>query len=340
MNLETPAHGGSVGQPFAVSGWAIDRGAPSGTGVDAVHVYAYPNPGSGQAPIFLGAHYGSARSDVGAAFGSRFSNSGFTVVADYLRPGPYQINAFARSTLTGAWNTRAAVITVANGPLMSIEQPLSGGTVEQPFQAAPSGTGVSGLQVWAYPNPGSGQSPLFAGAPTYGASRADVGAAYGSRFTNSGYNLQVRGLAPGLYQFSVHSRSTATNTYNTWRSVTLTVRNAPRMSLDSPGNGPVTRPFGISGWALDLAAASGTGVDAIQAWAYPVSGQPPVFVGSPSYGGSRTDVGAVFGGQFVSTGFQLSVSSLAPGTYDLAVFARSTLSGGWDVWRVVRITVQ
>ena len=66
MNLDSPANPATVGPVFQVSGWAFDRAASSGTGVDYVHVYAYPNPGSGQAPIFLGAAaYGQARGDVG-----------------------------------------------------------------------------------------------------------------------------------------------------------------------------------------------------------------------------------------------------------------------------------
>ena len=65
---------GSVGQPLTVRGWAVDGTAPTGTGVDAVHVYATP---AGGAPVFLGAAtYGQSRPDVGAAHGSRFTPSG------------------------------------------------------------------------------------------------------------------------------------------------------------------------------------------------------------------------------------------------------------------------
>src|SRR6185369_8452687 len=51
---------GAIGQVFNVSGWAIDTGAPAGGGVDAVHVWAFPQ--NGGAPVFVGvASYGGAR---------------------------------------------------------------------------------------------------------------------------------------------------------------------------------------------------------------------------------------------------------------------------------------
>ena len=48
MVLDTPVLGSEVVPPFVVAGWAIDLAAWSGTGVDAVHVWAYPTPGSGE----------------------------------------------------------------------------------------------------------------------------------------------------------------------------------------------------------------------------------------------------------------------------------------------------
>jgi hypothetical protein len=50
--LDTPATGSIVIGAFTVSGWALNRAVPSGTGVDAIHVYAFPAAG---APIFLAA---------------------------------------------------------------------------------------------------------------------------------------------------------------------------------------------------------------------------------------------------------------------------------------------
>ena len=350
MSLDSPANGATVGQAFQVSGWAFDRAATTGTGVDFVHVYAYPNPGSGQAPVFLGAApYGQSRGDVGAAFGSQFTNTGYTLQVGALAPGPYQLAVYAHSIVSGSYQLRTASLTVV-GPLMSVDYPAPGVARAQPFMlsgwaldsAAPSGTGVDTLHVWAYPNPGSGQPAVFVGVAQYGQSRPDVGAAYGARFTNSGYSLQVKGLAPKVYQFVVFSHSTATGTFNASRTVTLPVQNAPAMALDAPTAGTVSSSFTIRGWAIDLAAASGTGVNAIDVWAYknPGSGTPAQFLGAATYGAARGDVAAAFGSaQFTASGYNLPVSGLTSGTYDIVVYARSSVSGAFDNWRVVRITV-
>ncbi len=114
MALETPGAGATVTQPVAVTGWAVDLGAGSGTGVDTLHLYAYPNPGSGTPPRFLGvATYGGARPDIGTLYGSRFTNSGYTLAVSGLSPGVYQVVVFAHSTVTGTFNNvQAVVVTV------------------------------------------------------------------------------------------------------------------------------------------------------------------------------------------------------------------------------------
>ena len=57
---------------------------------------AYPNPGSGAAPLFLGgAAYGNPRGDVGNIYGAAFTNSGFALASAGLANGTYQIIAYA-----------------------------------------------------------------------------------------------------------------------------------------------------------------------------------------------------------------------------------------------------
>ena len=68
MWVDTLTPNSTQTQPFKVAGWALDLGSASGSGVNTVHVWAYPNPGSGQPAIFIGAAtYGNARPDVGDA---------------------------------------------------------------------------------------------------------------------------------------------------------------------------------------------------------------------------------------------------------------------------------
>ena len=98
--------------------------------------------------------------------------------------------------------------------------------------------------------------------------------------------------------------------------------------------------FLIAGWALDLDQDFGSGVDAVHVWAYPVTGADPVFLGAAQYGGMRPDVAAIYGDRFKGSSYGLVVEGLAPGTYDLAVFAWSAATGGFVPAKTVRVTVR
>lgn len=102
----------------------------------------------------------------------------------------------------------------------------------------------------------------------------------------------------------------------------------------------VGRSFVVAGWAADLDASWGTGIAAIHAWAYPLAGGPPIFLGAAGYGGARPDVAAIHGDEVRQSGFDLGVQNLAPGHYDIAVFAWSTVKGGFVPATVVRVTAR
>jgi hypothetical protein len=182
---------------------------------------------------------------------------------------------------------------------------------------------VSAVHVWAYANPGSGEPPVFVGAATYGGARPDVAAVFGSQFVNSAFSLTVVGLAPGRYQLVAHAYSTVAGGFNYWRAVTLSVDTALRLFIDSPSSATVEQPFALSGWAADLQAAAGTGIDQIDVWAYPSSSAAPIFLGQAKYGGARPDVAAVYGPQFLNSAFGLTVTNLRADTYRIVVFAHS-----------------
>jgi len=352
MSIDTPFSGAEPIQPFTIGGWALDSAARNGTGVDAVHVWGYPSPGSGAAPIFFGAAtYGFPRSDIGAIFGEQFRDSGYNLAVTGIPLGVYQINVFARSTVTGTFsNVRTIQATLVSGALMALDSPAAGTTVLQPFditgwaidRSALTGTGVDALHVWAYKDPGSSIPPVFVGVATYGLNRPDVAAQYGERFAASGYRLRVRGLSAGQYQLAVYAHSTATGTFNNLATRFVTVQTGPRMSIDAPANGAhVSQPFNVGGWALDTTAVSGTGMDAVHVWAYPSpgSGAPAIFLGAASYGGVRPDVGAFFGDEFTNSGYNLAVTGLAPGFYQINVFGHSTVTGTFNIVQSVLVTV-
>jgi hypothetical protein len=105
-------------------------------------------------------------------------------------------------------------------------------------------------------------------------------------------------------------------------------------------NAQVDGSFLVGGWAIDLDDQVGTGIDTLHVWAYPVDGGDPIFLGATSYGGTRPDVAAVYGDRFGKSGYGLVVDSLPPGSYDLAVFAWSTMKGGFVPAKVLRVRLR
>lgn len=238
MWLDAPADGATVTAPFAVGGWAIDVGTGvEGTGIDAVHVWAYPT--NGGAAVFVGApEYGRPRPDIAAAFGPQFTDSGFRMTAD-LAPGSYLLVAYAHSTVTGTFViSQGATITVlaqVSNPQMALDTPANEATVTKPFVGtgwavdlgAPSGTGVDGLHVWAFPivnGTVNTAEPIFVSQVGTGQPRPDVGEAFGSQFTNSGYVFLISSLPAGRYVLGVYAHSTVSGTFNNVTFVTINVQ--------------------------------------------------------------------------------------------------------------------
>ncbi|HWJ54847.1 MAG TPA: VCBS repeat-containing protein, partial [Vicinamibacterales bacterium] len=93
----------------------------------------------------------------------------------------------------------------------------------------------------------------------------------------------------------------------------------------------------IAGWAL-REGSTDTMTDAIHAWAFPVGGGVPLFAGAATSRGARADVAAIYGGEFLMSGFDFA-GTLPPGTYDLVIYARNSRTGLFDQVRVVRVTV-
>ena len=112
-----------------------------------------------------------------------------------------------------------------------------------------------------------------------------------------------------------------------------------RMALDTPADGAIVHgPFAINGWAFDEHPST-AGLDAIHVWAFPVAGGVPTFGGAATLGVARPDVGALYGAQYAHAGFHVDVAGLAPGVYDVVLFGHSSVSGTFNLQRVVRVVV-
>ena len=225
MNTDTPRANSTVTTDgFTIAGWALDSGAPVGTGVDLIQVWAYP--AGGGAPRFVGtANYGTSRPDVAAAFGNaRFMNSGFLLTGVIDSGGAYDLTVFAHSTVTGTYNNvqqfRINVTGPVSLPRMWTDIPAMNQTLSQNITVAgwavdaggSIGTGVDAVHVYGYPV--AGGAPILVGVAVYGVARGDVAGAFGNpRFTPSGFYLQGT-LPPGEYNLVVFAHSTITNTFN------------------------------------------------------------------------------------------------------------------------------
>lgn len=109
ISVDTPAPGAIVGGSVGIGGWAFDGAAPSGSGVDAIHVWAAPVSSPGPF-VFLGATTTfEDRVDVGAMFGARFTRSGFTLNVSAPPPGVWDLYVCARSAATGQFQPSAPV---------------------------------------------------------------------------------------------------------------------------------------------------------------------------------------------------------------------------------------
>ena len=241
--------------------------------------------------------------------------------------------------------------------MLTVDRPLVGSVLPSDLllsgwaidRAATTGTGIDAVHVYAFRNPGSGATPTFLGVASYGGSRPDVGAAYGSsRFANSGFSLPVVGLAVGTYDLAFYGRSTVAGTFNVVQTRRVTISTAPPITGPAAATGLpamnaiVRNWLSIGGWALDVRSTSGPGMDVVQVWGYPSpgSGQAPVFLGNAQYGIVRQDVANAFGNnRYRTSGFYMDVMSMPAGVWDIVVMPRSTVTGAFEVARVTRITV-
>jgi hypothetical protein len=122
-------------------------------------------------------------------------------------------------------------------------------------------------------------------------------------------------------------------------------RVGPQTIIDVPAH--LTRAdqaFVVAGWAADLDSGVDSGVGMVHVWAYPVDAAgnrlDPIFIGPAAYGLARPDVAEIFGDRYRNSGYGIVVNTLPPGTFDLAVFAYSTVVNDFTPARVVRVVVR
>jgi hypothetical protein len=200
-----------------------------------VDIWAYPSPGSGRLPLFLGSgQYGLPRGDVGAAFGSsRFTPSGFGGTVTNLPVGTYDIVVMAWSSVSGGVDvTHVRRVTLRPSVILTVDTPRPSTTEPSSFAIggwvldlrSTLGSGIDAVHVYAYKNPGSATPPVFLGSATMNVPRSDVAGIFGARYAASGYFLAVSGLAPGVYDLVLYPHCSSTGAFENPNVVRITVQ--------------------------------------------------------------------------------------------------------------------
>jgi hypothetical protein len=114
MHLDGPGEGATLSGPVRIEGWALDPDAFTGSGIDAMHVWARRLDQPGASPEFVGAAaLAVARPDVAASFGAAYHHAGYQLTAT-LTPGVYEVTAYAWNHRTARWeDARSVRVTVA-----------------------------------------------------------------------------------------------------------------------------------------------------------------------------------------------------------------------------------
>jgi hypothetical protein len=113
LHIDTPQamateHGG-----FTIAGWTLDPHAVSGSGVAAVHVWAYRRDVPSVVPQFLGAAaIGGPRADVAQAYGAQFDHAAWSLDVSSLTPGVYDLVVYSWSERTRDWAAATVVPVV------------------------------------------------------------------------------------------------------------------------------------------------------------------------------------------------------------------------------------
>lgn len=292
---------------------------------------------------------GLSRPDVAAAYGSNFATSGWTFTGSIgsLSAGTHHVSAVAYDTSGVSSTIGTANITVTvtppigsldravNSSNLTVSIPQGGSLLATGWAADPSlgASAISQVQV------------LIDGVPlgnaTLGVSRPDVGAAYGSSFTNSGWTFtgSIGNLSAGTHQVSAvaHDSSGASATIGT-ANITVTALaigsldqavNSSNLTTSIPQGGSLL----ASGWAADRVSGA-SGITQVQVL---IDGTP---LGNATQGLSRLDVGAAFGSSFNNSGwtFTASIGNLSAGTHQVSAVAHDS-SGALATVGTANITV-
>ncbi len=215
-------------------------------------------------------------------------------------------------------------------PSVAIEAPAEGGTVTTPFVIsgwavdlqATSSSGIDSVAIYS----GTMSAPVLLGYAVSEA-RPDV-AAYFQKpgYANAGYRFTVGSLPAGSQQLGIMVHSTVTNTWHGPYVRNVTVPPSPTVLVDAIPSG--IQPIVLQGLAGDPSSTSGTGITAVEVWADPTAGGASIYLGAATTGLYRPDA-AVYGQNFMYSGWERVIRGLSPASYVFRVRAQSSITSMW-----------
>jgi hypothetical protein len=337
--IDTPGSGASVSAVIQNFGWALTPGSSCSIANPNVKVSIDSGPLQTVA-------YGDARSDIAGAFpgytNAAAAGGHFTLDTTTLTNGLHTIGWLATDSCGRADGIGSRFFTVSNSSSAS-----------SPTTAAPGAAAVAAATAGRQSRPAGDLPTARDGARIIRMEQTDrievqlpdgdytapvlpIGASFDTAMDT--FRWQPAAGFLGAYDLRFLPPEGGSH-----EAVTLRVVVGPpiRMAIDTPRAENVLSASGftLAGWAVDLASLDGAGIDALHVWAYRVGGGAPVFVGVSRTGGSRSDVGRLYGKTFEGAGFTMR-GTLPPGTYDLVVFAHSAATNTFQGAETVRVIVR
>lgn len=247
------------------------------------------------------------------------------------QPGP---DAVLDNTYTGSIDQPAGGATLpANQPLT-----ISGWVVDR---AADGWAGIDNVHVY---NGLAGEGGTFLGRALFALPRPDVAQVLGNPFwTNSGFSLSLSpgALGPGAHTLTVYAHTPEKGWW--FNQVAIIVAAPVAAAQPAPAPPPINvlvRPsmvtiskqmdhYSIKGYALDLRATSGSGIDHVDLFMDDMRGHGGTLIGRASLGQDQPEAAAKFGPQFETAGYQLDFkpADFAVGDHHIYAYAVSSITG-------------
>lgn len=239
------------------------------------------------------------------------------------------------------------------GVEMFVDAPGPGSTITPPFAVAgwavdtraANDNGIDTIHIWAVPTNGS--AAVFVGIAIPDTDRNDVAQIFGQNHKKSGYGVVMSNLPPGQYTlvFYPHSSVTGAFDYSKVATRSITVNGSVLTQIETPGWGQVIPNDGVgmvvSGYAINLSAPSGSGIDAVHLWAIdPFGIAPPTFLGAATLNQANATA-ALFGQQFANGGFTLTnATPVSTGIRYVLAYSKNVGAQTFNIARFVGVFFQ